>query len=71
MTTKPILTTTPKEETVIFNENKGSDVMVTPVSKAEIPFAFSYVDISTDTSYWVNRCVALHYGLKTVRVSSN
>jgi hypothetical protein len=56
-----------KERETIFNSGKGNDIVVTAITKAEIPFAFTYVDISPDTSYWVNRCVARHFELKTVK----
>lgn len=55
---------------LLYEKNKGMDVAVTPVPKSSIPFAFLFVDISADSSYWVNRCVALHYELKTVRTLS-
>ncbi len=54
---------------IIFKTMKGNDVVVSSISKSDVPFAFSFVDVSTDTSYWVNRCSALHYQLKTVRVN--
>ncbi len=51
----------------LYKLNPGKDVIVDPIIDSEIPFAFIFVDISPDSSYWVNRCVALHSGLKTVR----
>ena len=50
----------------IYQEQKNKNVEVASIGVSKIPFAFSFTDISKDTSYWVNRCVALHYGLKTV-----
>ncbi len=54
----------------VYIHSGGMDVAVAPISKKQIPFAFIFTDISTDSTYWVNRCVALHYGLKTVRTIS-
>jgi len=56
------------EREQIYTSHKGMDVAVAPISKADIPFAFLFTDIRPDSSYWVNRCVALHYELKTVRI---
>jgi len=54
----------------IYNLNAGKDVTVEVISESKIPFAFQFVDISPDTNFWVNRCVALDKGLKTVRSTS-
>jgi len=54
----------------LYNSHPGMDVVVNPVDKNKIPFAFLFVDISADSSDWVNRCVALHHGIKTVRTST-
>lgn len=53
-----------------YRSNKGNDVAVAAIPPSSIPFAFSFVDISADSAFWVNRCVALHHGLKTVRTAS-
>jgi hypothetical protein len=51
----------------LIENREGEDVVVPEISKEMIPFAFNFTDISADTSYWVNRCYASHYHLKTVR----
>ncbi len=56
---------------LIFLNSKGRDVIVPAVPLRSIPFAFSFTDISDDSSYWVNRCVAQHYGLRTIRSVTN
>jgi hypothetical protein len=55
------------EREKLFSTMKGNDVVVPSISKSSVPFAFSFVDVSPDSSYWVNRCVAMHYQLKTIR----
>jgi len=57
------------ERETVFKSMEGNDAIVPSIPGKDIPFAFSFVDISSDSAYWVNRCVALHYGLKTVRVN--
>jgi hypothetical protein len=52
---------------LIFLTNKNKDVIVDAVAKEKVPFAFTFTDISSDSSYWVNRCVANYFGLKSVR----
>jgi len=52
-------------------QRKGIDVSIRAIDKKEIPLALTFTDISSDSSYWVNRCVAKYYGLKTVRTSSD
>jgi hypothetical protein len=52
----------------IFDNNKGKDVVADEIESTDIPFAYNFTDITSDTSYWVNRCVALNQGLKTVRI---
>ncbi len=56
---------------LLYNQNKKTDVVVPEISASGIPFAFTFTDISSDSSYWVNRCVARHYDLKTVRTVVN
>ncbi|MCX6291415.1 MAG: DUF6056 family protein [Bacteroidetes bacterium] len=51
----------------LYEQSKGMDVAVAAIPGRNIPFAFTYTDISEDTSYWVNRCVAQYYQLKTVK----
>jgi hypothetical protein len=53
----------------IYSLNKGLDVTVDEIPVSDVPFAFTFVDISDDSSYWVNRCVALNHQLKTVRTA--
>ena len=50
---------------------RGNDVAVDAIPVNNIPFAFTFVDITPDSSHWVNRCVALHFNLKTVRTIQN
>lgn len=52
-----------------YDLNHGKDVVVNAIQESDVPFAFIYVDISPDSAYWVNKCVALNYGLKSVRTN--
>jgi len=60
-----------KKREQVFAERKGKDAVVTPINKNEIPFAFSFTDISSDSTFWVNIYVAKYFNLKTVRTGSN
>lgn len=59
------------EREIKLIQQKGEDVAVSSINDQNIPLAFTFTDISPDTSYWVNRCVAKYYGLKTVRTNSD
>ncbi|CAN5601029.1 hypothetical protein BH11BAC1_BH11BAC1_28810 [soil metagenome] len=50
-----------------YQMNQGADVNVAAIPETNIPFAFTFVDISADSGNWVNRCVATNFNLKTVR----
>lgn len=54
-----------------YDINHGKDVVVDAIAEASVPFAFIFVDISPDSTNWVNRCVATNYGLKTVRTEAH
>lgn len=54
-------------EHMLSMAKKGSDVEVNAITRNEIPFVFTFTDISPDTTYWVNRCMASDYKLKTIR----
>lgn len=52
----------------LYDINHGKDVVVDAIQESKVPFAFTFVDISADSTYWVNKCVALNFGLKSVRI---
>lgn len=54
-----------------FLSEPVTDVIVDEIPSAKIPFAFTFVDISSDTAYWVNRCAALYHGHKTIRTQAH
>ena len=54
-----------------FRQEKGKDVTVLSIPANLVPFAFTFTDVSGDTAYWVNRCVAQYYELKTIKSVSN
>ncbi|MEO8088318.1 MAG: hypothetical protein ABI763_15965 [Bacteroidota bacterium] len=50
-----------------YRLNQRADVTVDAIPESNVPFAFTFVDISADSGNWVNRCVASNSNIKTVR----
>jgi len=47
---------------------RGTDVVLTEADFVRPPYTRRFEDLATDSSYWLNRCVADHYGLKSIKM---
>lgn len=47
---------------------KGQNVTLTEVDFVRTPATRRFEDLSSDSSYWLNQCVASHYGLKSIKL---
>jgi len=47
---------------------KGKDVVLTEADYVRTPVTRRFEDLASDSSYWLNRCVAEHYGLKSIKL---
>jgi hypothetical protein len=47
---------------------KGQDVVLTEADYVRTPVTRRFEDLASDSSYWLNRCVAEHYGLKSIKL---
>lgn len=47
---------------------KGQDVILTEADYVRTPVTRRFEDLASDSSYWLNRCVASHYGLKSIKL---
>jgi hypothetical protein len=47
---------------------RGQSVVLTEEDFVRTPTTRRFEDLSTDSSYWLNRCVADHYGLKSIKM---
>jgi hypothetical protein len=47
---------------------RGQLVVLTEEDFVRTPTTRRFEDLSTDSSYWLNRCVADHYGLKSIKM---
>jgi hypothetical protein len=47
---------------------RGADVVLTEADFIRPPFTRRFEDLATDSSYWLNKCVAEHYGLKSIKM---
>lgn len=54
----------------MLQENKGKDVVLTAKDVVRPPGTRRFEDISDDSSYWLNECVAQRYGLKSIKMNT-
>ena len=47
---------------------RGTDVVLSEADFVRPPYTRRFEDLATDSSYWLNRCVADHYGLKSIKM---
>lgn len=47
---------------------RGTDVVLTEADFIRPPYTRRFEDLATDSSYWLNKCVADHYGLKSIKM---
>jgi hypothetical protein len=50
---------------------KGQDVTLTEVDFVRTPTTRHFEDLASDSSYWLNQCVASYYGLKSIKMVDN
>jgi hypothetical protein len=50
---------------------KGQDVTLTEVDFVRTPTTRHFEDLASDSSYWLNQCVANYYGLKSIKMVDN
>lgn len=54
----------------MFRQNQGKDVVLDADDIIRPPGTRRFEDVSDDTSYWLNECVAQRYGLKSIKMDS-
>ena len=47
---------------------RGTDVVLTEADFIRPPYTRRFEDLATDSSYWLNKCVADHFGLKSIKM---
>ena len=47
---------------------RGTAVVLTEADFIRPPYTRRFEDLATDSSYWLNKCVADHYGLKSIKM---
>jgi hypothetical protein len=47
---------------------RGQSVTLTEEDFVRTPTTRRFEDLATDSSYWLNKCVADHYGLKSIKL---
>jgi len=47
---------------------RGTDVVLTEADFIRPPYTRRFEDLAIDSSYWLNKCVADHYGLKSIKL---
>lgn len=47
---------------------KGQNVVLTEADYVRTPATRRFEDLSSDSAYWLNECVASHYGLKSIKL---
>lgn len=57
-----------KQREAKLNYLKGQDVVLTNNDMVRTPTTRVFEDLATDSGYWLNRCVADHYGLKSIKL---
>lgn len=50
---------------------RGQHVKLTEADYVRTPATRRFEDLSSDSSYWLNECVAAHYGLKSIKMVDN
>lgn len=55
----------------MFEESKGKDVVLTATEVIRPPATRRFEDVSDDSTYWLNQCVAQRYGLKSIKMDEN
>ena len=57
-----------KQREVKMKSLQGQDVVLSNNDMVRTPTTRVFEDLATDSSYWLNRCVADHYGLKSIKL---
>jgi hypothetical protein len=57
-----------EQRDAMLKELKGKDVVLTEEHYVRTPATRRFEDLASDSAYWLNQCIATHYGLKSIKM---